>query len=95
MQHKQVTEWRNLNINDRFRVIPSSRWGHAMVATEDSVYIIGGYDGKSPLSLLGNYLHDIWKFDFRSFRLIELNINLPRELKRSNQTAVYYPKDKR
>jgi hypothetical protein len=43
--------------------------------------------------ILGNYLKDIWKFDFKSFRLVEINIGLPRDFRRSNMTAVYYSKD--
>ena len=31
---------------------------------------------------VGKYLKDIWKFDFKTFRLLELNISLPRDFRR-------------
>lgn len=51
---------------------PQKRWGQSCVAAHNKVYIIGGYEGNfqtlsSSISynlLIGQYLGDIWQFDF-------------------------------
>ena len=59
------------------------------------MYIIGGFDGKfSKITLIGEYLNEIWKFDFENYTLKMVESYIDKKLKRSNQTAVYYAEDR-
>ena len=72
------------------------------MTAHDSLYIIGGYDGKyktfSQMTknnyklLLGSYLGDIWEFDFETMKFAKLSLEGPdvNAMSRSNHTAVYY-----
>jgi hypothetical protein len=63
---------------------PSKRWGHSSVEALDCMFIIGGYDGKNiyfklflnlpKLINLGQYLGDIWIFDFKNLEYLSPRI---------------------
>jgi hypothetical protein len=69
------------------------------VAANNRLYIIGGYEGKTPNSqsnngqlALGNYLGDVWEFDFTRMGFQQMRLEGPDKdlINRSNHTAVYY-----
>ena len=78
--------WHDMRIQSHFSNYPTPRWAHAWVKAENFMYIFGGFDGK--------YLNEIWRFDFQNYTLRNLNWKIPDDLKRSNQTAVYYSNDR-
>lgn len=67
-----------------FRVKPQERWGHTSVAAHSKMFIIGGYQGQ--------YLGDIWEFDFAKCRYIEHSLEGEDSslLSRSNHTSIFY-----
>jgi hypothetical protein len=75
-----------MRIKSQFNWYPSARWGHTVAVADQTMYIIGGFDGE--------YLNEIWKFDFREYKMKLVQCPIDADLKRSNQTSVYYPKDK-
>lgn len=63
------------------------RWGQAIVATQRSLYIIGGYKAQS-------YLGDFWKLDIETNQMRQLTLNASLRfnspLARSNHSAIHY-----
>ncbi|CAI2378495.1 unnamed protein product [Moneuplotes crassus] len=78
--------WHDMRIHSHFQKYPSPRWAHTCVNAEDIMYIIGGFDGE--------YLNEIWKFNFEARTLKMIDTHIDQSLKRSNQTSVYFSKDK-
>jgi hypothetical protein len=80
---------------------PKERWGHSCCAVDKSLYIIGGFNGihifhifskyYNSKFVLGEYLGDIWRFNFTTFSYEQIIVAEEDTFFRSNHTSCFYP----